>query len=440
METTIQAIRRQLTQLQELHDSGVLARAQYEEGKTKLERRLLDLVLAQPESLAEPVAPAPAQALPVAAPAGHAARQTPESVPPSAPAARTRRVSKALLASLLLGVLAIAGAGYWWTGGAAQMRLAQAQQAGADPAGDARADAAGGPAGARHDVSMEQIAAMADKLAARLKEQPKDGAGWAMLARTYNVMQRPKDAQPAYEKAIALQPDDAALLADYADTLAVNHGGSLEGEPMKQVARALKLEPKNLKALALAGSYAFNKKDYKGAVQYWTTLVQSGPADNLFVKQLTPGLVEARRLAGLPADPTLAAAPPPPAAPLDMPAPGAASKPTISGSVRLAPSLAKQVQPGDTVFVFARAEGGARMPLAILRKQVKDLPFQFTLDDSLAMSPANALSSASSVIVGARVSKSGNAMPQPGDFAGQSAPVRVGSADVQIEIRDPVKP
>jgi cytochrome c-type biogenesis protein CcmH len=92
------------------------------------------------------------------------------------------------------------------------------------------------------------------------------------------------------------------------------------------------------------------------------------------------------------------------------------------------------------VFVFARAAEGSRMPLAILRKQVKDLPITFTLNDSMAMSPANALSTATKVIVGARVSKSGNAMPQAGDLSGQSAPVSVGASGLKIEIKEAVKP
>jgi cytochrome c-type biogenesis protein CcmH len=102
--------------------------------------------------------------------------------------------------------------------------------------------------------------------------------------------------------------------------------------------------------------------------------------------------------------------------------------------------MAKQANPDDTVFVFARPAEGSRMPLAILRKQVKDLPLQFTLDDSMAMSPANALSGASKVIVGARISRSGNAMPQPGDLTGQTATVNVGASGLQIEIKDAVKP
>jgi cytochrome c-type biogenesis protein CcmH len=108
--------------------------------------------------------------------------------------------------------------------------------------------------------------------------------------------------------------------------------------------------------------------------------------------------------------------------------------------VTLSAALAKQAQPEDTVFVFARAATGSRMPLAILRKQVKDLPISFTLNDSMAMSPSNALSSVPQVIVGARISKSGNAMPQPGDLSGQTDPVKVGATGLKIEIKDAVKP
>jgi cytochrome c-type biogenesis protein CcmH len=151
----------------------------------------------------------------------------------------------------------------------------------------------------------------------------------------------------------------------------------------------------------------------------------------VFVNQVQPAIAEARSLAGLP----------PAAKPLDVAPVTAAvdSGASVSGTVTLSAALAKQAQPDDTVFVFARAVEGSRMPLAILRKQVKDLPISFNLNDSMAMSPASALSSQSQVIVGARVSKSGNAMPQPGDLQGQSAPVKVGASDLKIEIKEAVK-
>jgi cytochrome c-type biogenesis protein CcmH len=251
------------------------------------------------------------------------------------------------------------------------------------------------------------------------------------------VLGRHAEALKAYEKASKLRKDDPILLADYADSLAVNNNSNLEGEPMKLVDRALHLDPKNLKALYLAGTYAFNKKDYTSAITFWEKLVQAGPPGNVFAQQVEPAIVEARSLAGLPA---AAVAKPLDAAPQAKPGAAAAGNASVSGSVTLSAALAKQAQPEDTVFVFARAAEGSRMPLAIMRKQVKDLPLSFSLNDSMAMSPASALSTASKVIVGARISKSGNAMPQPGDLAGQSAAVSVGASGLKIEIKETIKP
>jgi cytochrome c-type biogenesis protein CcmH len=117
----------------------------------------------------------------------------------------------------------------------------------------------------------------------------------------------------------------------------------------------------------------------------------------------------------------------------------AAANASVSGTVSLAPALLKTVQPTDTVFIVARPESGSRMPLAAVRKQVKDLPLQFTLDDSMGMSPAIKLSTAGKVIVSARVSKSGNAIPEKGDLSGETAPVVVGSKGLSVVINTAVK-
>jgi cytochrome c-type biogenesis protein CcmH len=107
---------------------------------------------------------------------------------------------------------------------------------------------------------------------------------------------------------------------------------------------------------------------------------------------------------------------------------------TIAGTVKLAAALQGKVSPTDTVFIFARAADGPRMPLAILKKQVKDLPVAFTLDDSMAMAPNLALSNFPSVVVGARISKSGNASPQSGDLEGLSPTIKVGMNGVSVVI------
>jgi len=279
------------------------------------------------------------------------------------------------------------------------------------------------------EITLEQIEAMTQKLADRLKQQPDDVKGWTMLGRSYAVMGRHADAVPAFKQALALKPDDPNLLADYADALAVVNGRKLEGEPSKLIARALEIDPNNLKALSLAGTAAFLRKDFAGALRHWEKLAQVAP-DSDFARQIQGGIDEARRLAGGPAVGTQAQTP------------GTAAKPTasVSGTVTLSKQLAGKAAPDDTVFVFARAAEGSRVPLAILRKQVKDLPLKFTLDDSMAMSPAAKLSGSPKVIVGARVSRSGGALAQPGDLQGLSAPVDVGSTGLTIEIGQVVGP
>jgi cytochrome c-type biogenesis protein CcmH len=404
MMNTLEALKQKLAQLKQLHASGVLPDEKFEEGKAVLERQILDLVLAG--------SPTPASSK------GQAAAATPAA--PSAATEAAVKPSGLLLAGLAVGVVAIAAAGYLWKGMPTPVP-AQAEQA-------QMSSADGQPA--PHATNAEQIAAMAEKLSERLQAKPDDVDGWSMLARSYSVLGRHAEALKAYEKASNLRKDDPILLADYADSLAVNNNSDLNGEPMKLVERALKLDPKNLKALYLAGTAAFNNKDYAKAVAIWEKLIQVGPPGNVFANQIEPAIAEARSLAGMP----------PAAKPLDgAPQPAAASA-SVSGTVTLSAALAKQAQPEDTVFVFARAPEGSRMPLAILRKQVKDLPITFTLDDSMAMSPATALSTQSKVIVGARISKSGNAMSQPGDLSGQSAVVSVGAAGLKIEIKEQVKP
>lgn len=323
--------------------------------------------------------------------------------------------SKRLLPGLAGFVSVVAVAGYAWLGTPRALN----------------SELAAAPAESGHAVTPAQIEAMVGKLEARLKDNPQDADGWAMLGRSHAVLGRHAQAVPAFKQAVALRADDAVLLTDYADSLAMVNGRSLDGEPSRLVEQALKIDPNNLKALSLAGAQAFNHRDYKLAVQHWEKMVQLAPGSEM-AQQVQSAIDEARRLAGgataaaatpaTPATPRAAVAAPPPA--------GA----SISGTVTLAPALAEKAKPDDTLFVFARAAEGPRMPLAILRKQVKDLPLNFTLDDSMAMTPAGKLSSAARVVVGARISARGDATPQPGDLQGFSTPVAPGAAGLKIEI------
>jgi len=125
--------------------------------------------------------------------------------------------------------------------------------------------------------------------------------------------------------------------------------------------------------------------------------------------------------------------------PAPAPAPAASGGASVSGIVEVAPGVAAKIAPTDTLFVFARAAEGPRMPVAILKVQAKDLPLRFTLDDRSAMTADAKLSDQKRVIVGARVSKTGSATPQPGDLQGYSEPVAPGASGIRIVLSDAAK-
>ena len=399
---TLTHLRQQLQQLKARHERGELDAQAYAEAKTPLERQLLDQMLATP-------------------------------LPDDGPA--TSRPSLRMVSLLSAAVLALASVGYLWTGSPGM------------PSAGAPGMAATGNGGgddASHTDNEAEFSAAVGKLAERLKEEPDNLEGWAMLARSYARLGRHADALPAFEKAVALKGDDPRLLSDLADTLAVQNGRDLAGRPTELVLRALKIDPDNGKALALAGTAAFNANDYAGAVRHWEHLAKVSPADSGFMQQLQGSITEARKRAGLPAGAPAAGAVLSPAAAATDAGPAvapvaAAGGAVLRGSVRLAPALAKQAAPSDTVFIFARAAEGSRMPLAILRHQVKDLPLDFQLDDSSAMSPASRLSAFPKVIVSVRISKSGQATPSAGDLIGESGPVANTASGVRIEIAEVVK-
>ncbi len=276
------------------------------------------------------------------------------------------------------------------------------------------------PADRERNVTPQEIEAMVARLAARLEETPEDGNGWALLARSYLVLQRYQDSVAAYARAVALIKDDADLLADYADALAMSQGRRIDGKALQIVEQALQLNPVQWKALAMAGSAAFERKEYKKAIGYWEKLQQRAEPDSEFARIVAANIDEAKQLggikSGIPAKPARVAAA------------------SVHGTVSLSRALAGKADSSDTVFIFARATQGPRVPLAIIRRQVKDLPLTFSLDDSQAMAPEMKLSNYAEVVVGARVSKSANATPQSGDLQGNSRTVKVGASNVAVVI------
>ena len=274
-------------------------------------------------------------------------------------------------------------------------------------------------------LGRADVEAMVEKLAQRLQNRPDDAEGWAMLGRSYRVLGRNEEAAAAYARAERVVLADSRLLVDYAESLALAHGGNLQGRPAELVARALELDPGNPLALMLSGAVSFQREDYAGAIRQWEK-VQA---------LLAPGSEEARAVGDSIAKAReLALAQPPAQAAAKAPAGKAAVAAKVAGTVRLADALSSKASPTDTVFVFARAAGGPGAPLAVMRRQVKDLPLQFALDDTMAMAPDRKLSGAKEVVVGARVSRSGNPLPQRGDLQGLSPPVKVGAAGVAVVI------
>jgi len=275
-----------------------------------------------------------------------------------------------------------------------------------------------------HEGTLEE---QVRKLQDHLQQNPDDAEGWTMLARSYYFLKQYGAAAETFARTSALQQDsNAELLADYADALAMANGRNMAGRPYELVKKALKIEPRLQKALWLAGTATYQSGNFEDTLGYWKRLLEIFPKGSENYLQMQKNIAEIQQKLGLPVD-----------AEIQTAAAGGAS---ISGIVRLDESLMLDAAVGDTLFVYARAANGPRMPLAIVRKTVKDLPFEFTLDDSMAMNPSMKLSNFQQVVVGARISKSGNALPQPGDLQVVSQPVGVdGVKGLELVINEVVQ-
>lgn len=278
-----------------------------------------------------------------------------------------------------------------------------------------------GPVPAEPQATVNDIEAMVAKLAARLESRPDDLESWAMLGRSYKVLGRNAEAAQAYAKAGSALDGDPRLLVDYAESLALAHGGNLQGKPAELIARALALDPGFALARMLSGAVAFQREDYAGAIREWSAVQSRFPPDSDEARGIGESIAKARELAAAQPGPKVKAK-------------AGAAPAKVAGTVRLAGELAAQAAPTDAVFIFARAASGGGPPLAVLRRQVKDLPLAFALDDTMAMAPERKLSGAQEVVVGARISRSGSPLPQRGDLQGLSPPVKVGAAGVAVVI------
>jgi len=293
---------------------------------------------------------------------------------------------------------------------AALRPLAQATQA---PAG-----AAGSQSASPHDPQDMQKAIT--ELRGKLSETRKDLEGWLLLARSYNSVQQFDDQLRATEVAYKLAPDSPEVLIEYAEALALGkYDRQLSGEPEKLLQAALKIDPNAQKAMWLTGIAAVQRGEPGKALEVWERLKTMLEPGSQVMASLEEQMGRARaQLEGTPAATNATVdGPSSSPAPIDAPAIG-----SVKVTVDISTELKSKLQPGDVLFVFARAESGPPMPLAIDRRAVGEFPVNLVLDDSKSMLPDMKLSLFDRIVVGARVSKSGNAIAQSGDFQTLSAP------------------
>jgi cytochrome c-type biogenesis protein CcmH len=311
------------------------------------------------------------------------------------------------------------------------------------------------PVAASAEAATEQAAPpnldqIVENLASKLQADPNNLEGWVLLGRTHRSMGNLDAALSAFDRALKLNADDELILAR-AEVLAAKNQGRFDGEPWRVIREVLQRDPQNYAALLLAGSASYANNRYADALEFWQRARLRLSADHPDVPNLIEAMSTVQAKLKNPASPSVtpaaqgaqgaapasgsAASGTAPAAAVASAAGGAASALNVSGQVRLSAALKSQTSPTDVVFVYAVPANGERMPLALLKTTVAQLPLKFTLDDSSAMLPDRKLSGASQVLVKARISKSGNAIPQSGDWEGSLGPVKVGSTGLDLEIK-----
>ncbi len=385
----------QLSELGRDRDNGVLAATDYDRAREELDRRVLEDTAEEPAALVPEVA------------------------------SRLPRTALALLVAIPLLAVPL----YIFVLGTPEALNPEAS-----------ASAKGG-----HDEEMtpERLAKLAAGLAAKLEKEP-DPKGFIMLGRSYKALGRLEEAEKAFAKGGSMMDTEPVLMLEQVELAAFKNDGRLSGKPLDLLQKLLQMEPDNPMALVHAGTNAFYSQKYAKAIEYWERLQKQVDPNSDDARNLNVGINKARELLsskgpapkGLPwAETSAAPSAPQEAAQVPRQAPPAAGPgASIVGTVDLDPALKAKASPGDTVFIFAKAVEGPRMPLAVVRAKVSDLPMTFTLDDSTAMRPELKLSLAGDVRVEARVSKSGNAIGAPGDLIGGIGPLKAGARDVKVHI------
>ena len=290
-------------------------------------------------------------------------------------------------------------------------------------------------------VMQTELSGMVQTLAKKLETNPENQEGWVMLGRSYRALEKYDNAVSAYDRALKLSADDNLKL-ERAEVLALKAKGNFDGEPWSVIREILKKDPQQKGALLLAGSASYAHDKYADALRYWQQARKQLAADHPDVPSLESAIATAQNKLGLPVTPATSL----PQAPAAASGAGATASVSsgaqaglnITGRISLAAALKDKASPTDMVYVYASPANGDRMPLAIFKSTAAKLPLNFTLDDSTAMLPERKLSGAGEVILKARISKSGNAIPQSGDLTGTLGPVKVGAKGLVLEIKEQI--
>ena len=275
----------------------------------------------------------------------------------------------------------------------------------------------------------KEILSMVDNLIKRLENEPDNLEGWNMLGRTYAIMGRFNEAREIYEKLLLNSPDSPEALVNLADVFAMTQDGSLMGRPTELITKALSIDPINPKALALAGTAKFEQGEFIKAAGYWEELLAIIPEESKLAKSVSGSIQQAKALASSDDGSVLVAK-----QSISKQNTDSATKVSVSGVVNISPDLKDKISPEDKLYIYARAKNGPRMPLAIVILEAKNLPAKFTLKDGMGMNPNLKLTSFPEVIISARITKSGKAMPTSGDLQGFSEVIQIGNQNVNVLI------
>ncbi|MEH6556608.1 MAG: c-type cytochrome biogenesis protein CcmI [Oceanicoccus sp.] len=261
------------------------------------------------------------------------------------------------------------------------------------------------------EVSVKQLIGQVED---RLEQRPDDANYLMLLASKQMELGNYPAAAAAYQRLTDIYPTDANVLAQYAQALYLSSGRTLTAKVKEVSGLALRQNPQQPTVLGMLGIAHFEQGDYQGAIDYWQRLLPSLGPVSPNRKMIMAGIEQARSRLGI-SDPVSAGTP-------DV---------SASASIQLSVSIADGIiaSSDNVVFVFARAASGPRMPLAVAKLVVSDLPATITLDDSMAMAPGLNLSSQKEIEVVARIAKNGIANPGPGDIEGRVGPISL--ADVE---------